>query len=627
MTVFEENLAAIRKHSPELAKLLAKTQPSARIKRTIDEAGRVTVKIYGPDGNGTLRLPDIHKPSLNSAADELANARMVALLGFGSGSLLAEVVDRASDQAFILLIEPDIDFFTAVLKEVNIARILKLERVSLSIGENPAAATFARAENEFGVFTCSNFSIVENRWSAKIYSSFFNEVKERLEHLKEYASQNILTMASFGVLWQKNILQNLPAILKSGSASTLFERYKGIPAAVVSAGPSLDKTAFKLSVFKENGLVIAVDTAVRALLSVGVTPDIVVSLDAKEENYFHLAGIKLPDTLMVLNPVAHPKIVEEHVGPKVFIDYADPLFRWLETVIGEKGTIRSGGSVATSAFDLAIKLGCSPIVFVGQDMSYIHGRTHAGETTHESMRPFTGTEDRWDNSRLGDDVLVESYEKENIFGELVFTNPKMDGWRKWFELIIGSESIDAYNATEGGIEIKGATNVALADISARLPRQKSVMAISDEIFPEKEDDVTERVVEALTEARDEAREVKRVCGKGIAVVKETLASIEKSANTGGLAIGKGLSALGDISSEILGTKMFVEINRWSVDSVLDKVDAIRRKGRKLNDANAISYATLESFRVLFSDMYQAAAGFEREADKAVSRLKRMLPKV
>jgi len=171
MTVFEKNIDAIAKKNTELATRISQTKTSPRIKRGIDEPGRVAITVEGPDGSGVLHFPDMHRPRLEADLEGIAWARMVVVLGFGSGSLLGEVVARTSEQAFILLIEPDIDLFAAVLQEADLSSVLELERVSLSVGESPRAATFAHAENEFGVFTLINFPVVENSWSAPIFLS------------------------------------------------------------------------------------------------------------------------------------------------------------------------------------------------------------------------------------------------------------------------------------------------------------------------------------------------------------------------------------------------------------------------------------------------------------------------
>ncbi|VAX21653.1 hypothetical protein MNBD_NITROSPINAE02-786 [hydrothermal vent metagenome] len=626
MTLFEKNVAAIRARDPGLAELLEGLPGSRRITREVSPTGGVTLKVRGTDGESSIAVSNMEAlDPLDSHAKDLAGARMVALMGFASGELFAEVLERTSDQTFILLIEPDIDLFAAILRERDFSGILGKENISFAIGESPQAATFIRAEKEYGVFTLKDFLIIENRWSAPLYKSYFDKIKKKLTELKEFGRQNINTVLNLSGLWRENILTNIIFILKSRSALDLFGKFTGVPAVVVAAGPSLDKTAFQLVALKNRGIVIAVDTAVRTLLGVGVIPDIVVSLDAKYENYLHLKGIKLPDTLFVFNPSVHPMIVREHVGPSVFCGYAEPLFIWLQKVIGEKGDVRAGGSVATSAFDLAVKMGCSPVILTGQDMSYTNGQSHSSGTIQEAMRSGVKLDlDKNSIENRDDPSWSDLLESEDIFGRPAWTTFKMNSWRQWYEFIIERESPPALNATEGGLPIRGMENVSMAEAMARaLAKGKKIsgicpdfsLAIKMEINP---------VIEALVKARDEARAVKNACGKGMSTAKRSL----------DYARGRALPAkeseneqreMNELSQEILRREIFAETNRWGVDIVINKVEQISQSENNKGDGKESLSRVTGAFLVLFSDLYKIASDFEKSVSKALQNLKSYRP--
>ncbi len=602
MSIFEKNIQALTERDDELAGIVAQIKKFPRIERETGECGRVTLNIEGPDGRGVLHFPDIHPPQLEGNIEKIGWTRMVAILGFGSGSLLGEAVARTSEQTFILLIEPDIDLFAAVLREVEISSILKLERVSLSVGETSHAATFARAENEFGVFTLSDFPVVENPWSAKLYRSYFDDIKRELEQLKKFGGQNIIAMEHLGPKWRDNIFENLNAVIESPPVTSLFEKYKGVAAITVAAGPSLDKNAFRLAAIKGKGIVIAVDTAVRSLLAVGVIPDIIVALDAKQENYLHLAGLNLPNTLMVLNPVVYPEIVKESVGPKVFVGYAHPLLRWMETIIGDLGTIRTGGSVATSAFDLALKMGCSPIIMVGQDMIYGGTATHAAGSVQNVLNP-AGVD--------AEEELSQLFDTYDIFGRKARTSEKMETWRRWFEIIVAQGGLSALNATEGGASINGVDNVLLAEAMAQF------CSGDDSGFSTpacERESVKRELVEALKDVRTEARRVKNSCGKGVAIARSAMAALLKEPPCN---IYEVLDQLGELSNDILEMKTFTEVNRWDVDSAIDSVEDSLSKVQRINDEKEKLKAMLNAHLGLFDKLYKCASGFEKSASGAL----------
>lgn len=604
MTIFEKNIRAIGEQDPELAERLLTLRPSPRVARSVDETGKVSIKVRAPGGEGTLRLPSLKTPRLNGMAGQIASARMAVILGFGSGGLFSEVASRSREQTFVLLIEPDIDAFASILREVDFSRALGQKRVSLSVGESPDAATFARAEEAYAVFTLSDFIVVENPWSAPLYREYFDKVKIKLEQLKEFGAQNLLTLSHMGKKWRENILKNLPAIIASPPVSALFGRYRGVPAFIVAAGPSLDKNARLLASLKGRALVIAVDTAARRLLAEGVEPDIVASLDAKDENHLHLAGVRMPNTVMALNPVANPKVVEESAGPMVFTGYAEPFFEWLEGFIGERGMIRAGGSVATSALDLAWKMGCSPIILVGQDLAYDSGRTHASGAIPNIL------------GAPPEEALLDT---KSLFGAPVRTTAKMNAWRKWFEIVISRESIHVLNATEGGVPIAGAENVSLAEtISRHAAGRRMITPPARAMAKARPAAAGEAAAEALIQARDEARRVKSVCGRGISAIRGALSAMNENGAVAEAARER-ISQMKEHSRDILERRLFVEMNRWMVDAVLDTVEASWRRADGL-EGRAGTLATIESFRALFSEMYGMAAQFEKLVDEALKTL-------
>lgn len=621
MDLFNKNLAALREREPELADHMESISPSSRVVKEEEPGGRVTLRVQAPDGDGSIKLPDLGGPMLDSISEQIAASLMVVALGFGSGRMFSEIVSRTSNQTFVLLIEPDADLFAATLREIDLTRILKLERVSLSVGEKPHAATLVRAELEFTVFTLKNFLVVENRWSAPLYSTYFSEIKDKLEQLKKMGSQNILTLSSLGQQWKENIFENLTDIINSPSISSFFGKFNGIPAVIVAAGPSLTKNIMKLISAKGKCLIVAVDTAVRPLLGCGVEPDIVVSIDSQRENHLHLKGISLPKALYALNPVVYPKIIKEHSGIKAFMNYPEPVFEWIEDIIGERGTVRAGGSVATSAFDLAVKLGCSPIIFVGQDLAFTDGRTHAAGTNQDMLGRSLLSEMGQHDASGGDES--ENYlDKINIFGAPAKSAVKMEAWRRWFETIIAHEQIEVFNATEGGVPVVGAKNISLdeaialhMDTTGPIP---SFSAIGIAVPP----DNLSVLQEAVTQARDESRTIKSICGKAMQAIKNILANTEESGLTKE-KIGSGIGQLNGFSREILELKLFARLNRWSIDKILDKVEETGKLDRSSNEDEE-AYITLESYRILFSETYKIASDFEKITAKAVKSINKLI---
>ncbi len=94
-----------------------------------------------------------------------------------------------------------------------------------------------------------------------------------------------------------------------------------------------------------------------------------------------------------------PAILRSYGGPRIlsttskyFTDRhgntrreTTPVMDWIERYTEPIGDIQSGGSVATSAFDLLLNLGCDPVILVGQDLAYTGREIHSSGTYHNGL--------------------------------------------------------------------------------------------------------------------------------------------------------------------------------------------------------------------------------------------------
>ncbi len=199
------------------------------------------------------------------------------------------------------------------------------------------------------------------------------------------ARANAEARRKFAGRYLLNTLRNLGVIGRSGDVGALVGAFRGVPGVVVSAGPSLDENIRDLRALAGRTVIIAVDTSLRPLLLAGIQPHLVVAVDPSETNGRHLRD--LPDTGRT------HLVAEGSLDPAAFDAFADRVFTfkvsdhepwpWFRSHGLDRALLRAWGSVATSAFDLALNLGCDPIVFAGQDLAYTGGRPYCRGTTFE----------------------------------------------------------------------------------------------------------------------------------------------------------------------------------------------------------------------------------------------------
>ena len=444
MDYYAPNLKLLEKREPDLCKRLQETTPG---------------KTLFQDSSDISRLVS---PNL-----DLTTIDIFVVLGFGSGGQLIALERYLPPRIFLLIIEHDSSLFKRALQERNFGSLLTSRRVSLAIGEDPFAATRVRLDNYYHIVTFACMHIIEHEPSVKLVPSYYQKIKDRLREAADVSRRNIATLTNSAPLWQHNILTNLPIIADSPGANTLFGRFKNIPAIIAAAGPSLDKNVSDLKQAKGKALIIAVDTALRSLCFNGIEPDIVVSIDANPANFKDYEGVSLNEAVLLAEPVTYPEILSEFSREIFVSSYGHPLMRWIEESIGEKGYLKVGGSVATTCFDLARKMECNPIIFVGQDLAYTGGMSHTrgffgGEEMLEGVSKFATLEMR--HREVIRERGVEFV--EGVDGEMVQTSPMMKGWLNWLESQVNeikSLGIECIDATEGGARIGGTKILALKE--------------------------------------------------------------------------------------------------------------------------------------------------------------------
>jgi hypothetical protein len=231
-----------------------------------------------------------------------------------------------------------------------------------------------------------------------------------------------------------NTLGNLAVIAGSGDACHLTDAFTGTPAVIISAGPSLDQSLASLREVAGRALLIAVDTALRPLLSAGIAPHLVVAVDPGEANARHLTD--LPDTRGAY------LVAEGSVSPRAFGTFLDRVFTfkvsdhhpwpWLRTLGIERQVLRAWGSVAATSLDLAVRAGCDPIVFVGQDLAFTGHQPYCRNTTYETdwaeaAGRGTSLRDSWAAWRAGRGGVA----MRDVSGAIVETSPSLVAVRDW----------------------------------------------------------------------------------------------------------------------------------------------------------------------------------------------------
>jgi hypothetical protein len=261
------------------------------------------------------------------------------------------------------------------------------------------------------------------------------------------------TIASDNTLnYLKNMFMNIGHIHKKNDLTSLKNSLTKYPAIIVSAGPSLNKQIDLLKKYQGSFIIICVNQILKLLLSNGITPDIVISLDSGSTPNWERHEIP-ENTFMFADVGVSKHYLQAMNNNSFFTSTNNDLISLMDDFGASVNILPTGGSVATSAYALARHLGCNPIVFIGQDLALTDGKDHADGYKDTYSKSFL--EER---TRLG--FYVPGY-----YGGYVKTERQLNFYLKWFEeaIKIDKETI-IFNSTEGGANIAGAKNIPFATV-------------------------------------------------------------------------------------------------------------------------------------------------------------------
>jgi hypothetical protein len=176
-------------------------------------------------------------------------------------------------------------------------------------------------------------------------------------------------------------------------------------AAICAAGPSLDDQIPQLIEQKEKRelFVICADTALGALLRLGLRPDAVVSIDCQHISYYHFMGIDCKNIPLFL-VIASPPMLAEFSALPFFFSGGHPLAAYVSQEWRPLPLLdTSGGNVTYACLSLAENLGAQRITVYGADFSYPSGRVYAKGTY---IYPYF---ERWQERRSPLEALLSSF--------------------------------------------------------------------------------------------------------------------------------------------------------------------------------------------------------------------------
>lgn len=436
--ILEENLKILNKRQNLLIKLIReyKEEPNYTLLIEDTTTGDYTLKIH----------EDEKQYYFHSNKDPVEEARILIedyieqdkehyiVYGLGLGYHVQELCKKEKYKK-ITIIESDLNIIIQTLTFRDLREVIDQENVELIYDENlTILADLLQNSNRVKVIIhYPSMRHTKNQLIKNSLEQFF---------VKESSMRNRKSDLNENFRGNKVYFNN--------SVDELQDIFTGKTIIIVAAGPSLDKNVDLLRKKPEGTIILSTGTVFSKLIKLGIRPDycIVSESDPLVNAQFEEVWSEcIP--LLILSTANHDIFVK-YKGDKYVIFQSG--YEAAECMAEKKGyrLHQTGGSVSTVALDVAIRMKCSRIIFIGLDLAFTNSLSHAANTHLLSQITHTNN------------FVVKSNT-----GEILQTSQNLIIYKKWIENRIKEldcKLIKIIDATEGGALIEGLVIDTLANV-------------------------------------------------------------------------------------------------------------------------------------------------------------------
>ena len=288
---FEKNIALLQKNHPEVFEIISGNQEhSEKTELVLAENQKPNLKVK-LSGNEDMFIHDHQDPGIESetflSLVQEQSTGVVLMFGMGLGYSVLELLRKRKKLQYMIIFELNVEFFIHAIQSMDLTELFMDKRVIICLDE-PGDLSTVMAE-------ANRALMLEDIHTLNLNSCFkVNPAYEKVsslvfDYINAFNTEGA-TKTIHGKTFFENRLKHLTSMHHEKKLEDLAGRFKGIPALIIAAGPSLDKNIDQIAKAVGKSVIIAVDTVLPSLLNHGITPDFVTSIDYKELTYEKISG-------------------------------------------------------------------------------------------------------------------------------------------------------------------------------------------------------------------------------------------------------------------------------------------------------------------------------------------------
>lgn len=408
---------------------------------------------------------------------ELGQCDVVYIYGIGLGYAYDVLFSwlEASDTHHLIFLEDDRSILARFFETERASKILQDPQVSVRFSES------LLEDKTLFDWLCWDFLQRKVAVSAlpsyrKRHRHLFDELKQKILFDHHRTDEAIDEYLDYGVSYYRNYYSNLYTLPNSYDGSGLYGKFRGIPAVICGAGPSLAHALPHLQNLRDKALIFAGGSARNALNHAGLQPHFGVGVDPNAAQVERLSGIDASEVPFFYRPRMHREALQLVQGPLLYVPGGGgyQTAAAFESAVGiscDIPQVDEGHNVVNLSAALAIELGCDPIIFVGLDLAYTDMQLYAPGVIGDSR---VTTEDIFNDQRV-DRAAVQ---RADIHGQPIYTLWKWIAEADWLHQFAKKHQDRTFiNATGGGLGILEVPDRDLSKLVDTLSVQQNLSGV------------------------------------------------------------------------------------------------------------------------------------------------------
>lgn len=395
-----------------------------------------------------------------------SSAQVICFYGIGLGYHYDVLIEwlRADSSRFLVFIEADLAVLRRFLETERASKILEDTQVVVQYSPAPNESGWRRFRDEFAWFYYGFCLRAIEYYTLNIYvqlheTNFRLIVRQLQMNIQEFRVfvQEALHCQN---LVSRNLYANLWLLDQCGSAVSFFDKFRNIPVIICGAGPSLARHFKVFPSLQNRAVIFGAGSAVNILTRHGIMPHLGICLDpydtqesrcmthfAYESAFFFFTRFYFRASKLIHGTLLHMPV-------------NGGVHRWFQKTLGIPAIQERwiGSSSSNVSSEIAVMMGCNPIILTGLDLAYTDDCRYApGVVVRPTDAPHHAT-------------ALTAKDEHLIQARGVNNTPIQTRWgwvveaRDFAKLSDENVGVSFINATEEGMKIPDISNLSLKDV-------------------------------------------------------------------------------------------------------------------------------------------------------------------